>query len=883
MLKNTQRLQFQIHGIIYHPDSTNEISIIKELKHVVSYLNQFDIFQFIEKPIVLDYDSKNPPLMDIDEIKQLLKDDSVVRLCMLDIYGPDPFKHLDDNIIFASINYLPKQHFYGKYSLPPLHKLYAFIFVKAMAYLYINELFNVGHEANCPFAGKSIDLFPNTSRPCQFCESIFDTNDNIVHHILSLMTQLVQEANQSIKADSVKESSKNNNTSQQTPQPVSEDIDEPQPVSEGTDEPQPYSIDATKKETLATLEPDTDDTLETETVSEKQKKGKKKIDEKLPPDDDDDFVDEEEAEEQTPLPGYKPDISPVTIDEKFKPGSRADLTEKIEDSLDHAKYADLFADLINNPETQTPLTIGLGAAWGRGKTHLSKLIRDRISNQNENLKYVWFNAWEYSKAGNIWIHFYSKILKSLNINTNWLKRLSFAYDLFLKKKPQTGKFYVPVLIAILLAFDIVGLTYIFYKPIWSILNYTFVPTLYSISSLGAIGSITAAWKALKPISKQILPRLSLAGFDKKFASQEEILSNIAHLREWRNKGENCNERVVVFVDDIDRCKPDEIIGILEALQLFLEENNIIFILAMDTKIVRQAVGTQYSFIEDVNPEEMGRKYLEKIIQIPFRIPQPSKTMFMEYASTLFNEDIKKAIKISKTAKDQIPPQDGIKKTGDEAVTHKPDKPDKPVEEKPPVDEKEEEIIVGSEEYKEKLEEAEEVAESDSEQAEEMRRETVAVSKSEWLIVGQILKEETFTLSPRLMKRFSNIYFLSRNLILSKGTNLTADLLNSYIAWMAISIKYPEDSKLFFEWLRHENWPNLIQNHKDYEFIYENTSNDNLTYGIEIAELPKEEFIDKCNTAKLRAIVNLYIDKYHIDAHHLKITGAVFNCFNLQID
>ena len=82
-------------------------------------------------------------------------------------------------------------------------------------------------------------------------------------------------------------------------------------------------------------------------------------------------------------------------------------------------------------------------------------------------------------------------------------------------------------------------------------------------------------------------------------------------------------RVVVIVDDLDRCLPDTVVDVLEAIKLFLAVPKMAFLIAADEKAVKFAIATRYitsrSGMEREATELAGR-YLDKIVQIPIRVP-----------------------------------------------------------------------------------------------------------------------------------------------------------------------------------------------------------------------------------------------------------------------
>lgn len=77
-------------------------------------------------------------------------------------------------------------------------------------------------------------------------------------------------------------------------------------------------------------------------------------------------------------------------------------------------------------------------------------------------------------------------------------------------------------------------------------------------------------------------------------------------------------RVVVLVDDLDRCLPTTVIAALEAIKLFLSVQKMAFVIAADRRLVTLAISKSY----DSSPQgvTMAREYLEKIVQIPVTVP-----------------------------------------------------------------------------------------------------------------------------------------------------------------------------------------------------------------------------------------------------------------------
>jgi formylglycine-generating enzyme required for sulfatase activity len=87
-------------------------------------------------------------------------------------------------------------------------------------------------------------------------------------------------------------------------------------------------------------------------------------------------------------------------------------------------------------------------------------------------------------------------------------------------------------------------------------------------------------------------------------------------------------RLVVFVDDLDRCLPEKAIQVLEAIKLFLDVPGCLFVLGLDPEAVEAAVRARY------RGEVKAREYLEKIIQLPFILPPIEDEAMRAYVTSL---------------------------------------------------------------------------------------------------------------------------------------------------------------------------------------------------------------------------------------------------------
>jgi KAP family P-loop domain len=95
------------------------------------------------------------------------------------------------------------------------------------------------------------------------------------------------------------------------------------------------------------------------------------------------------------------------------------------------------------------------------------------------------------------------------------------------------------------------------------------------------------------------------------------------------------KQLIVLIDDLDRCLPDTAIETLEAVRLFLFTDHTAFVVAADEAMIEYAVRKHFPELPDTTgPRDYARNYLEKLIQVPFRIPALGETETRIYVTLL---------------------------------------------------------------------------------------------------------------------------------------------------------------------------------------------------------------------------------------------------------
>ncbi|MFI7110259.1 P-loop NTPase fold protein [Nonomuraea sp. NPDC050227] len=248
----------------------------------------------------------------------------------------------------------------------------------------------------------------------------------------------------------------------------------------------------------------------------------------------------------------------------------------VTDSLGRAEYAQALALLAHS--ASPPMVIGVYGDWGIGKTSLLKQVRQVIDDQYGDCAHVWFDPWRHQYDDN-------PVLPLLH---------TLVAELGLAKKEQVAR------------------------------------TLRTISEV--LGSLVLSSTARVNLADV---RSSLKEYDEQHF---RIRSDRARLDEYLTDliaqalAETGKKRLVVFIDDLDRCAGDQVAGLLEALKLHFNRDNCVFFLAVAKEPLLVALGEKYKGLQVDH-------YLDKIIQFPFEMPRLSAAAFDDYLRSLLPEEI----------------------------------------------------------------------------------------------------------------------------------------------------------------------------------------------------------------------------------------------------
>lgn len=301
--------------------------------------------------------------------------------------------------------------------------------------------------------------------------------------------------------------------------------------------------------------------------------------------------------------------------------------ETSEDLLGFKVHADLLIDIIND-EDVLPITIGVFGDWGSGKSSILQIIKEDFDKkENDDSLCIYFNGWTFEGYDDAKAALLNSILKELEEN----KKISAEIKDNIKEKAH---------------------------KLWKSINWMRgAGMLMKNVALPAVsayftGGISLIPFAIQKISEwgddpqKILEKLQSEEGKKLYEdlfkeSKEEGKNKINAVAEFRKDFSELLEatnfkRLVVIVDDLDRCTPDRIIENLEAIKLFLNVNKTAFIIGADPRIVKHAIENKYKNNKELE-EDNNRiviDYLEKLIQLPYNLPRLSDSEVETYISML---------------------------------------------------------------------------------------------------------------------------------------------------------------------------------------------------------------------------------------------------------
>lgn len=288
------------------------------------------------------------------------------------------------------------------------------------------------------------------------------------------------------------------------------------------------------------------------------------------------------------------------------------------DLLNNEAIASTIIELLRDRPDQ-PVTIGVHGDWGAGKSSVLEMIEAKFDGQEEALC-LKFNGWRFQGFEDAKIALIEGIVTGLVEKRPALAKAGEAVkDVFrridwLKVAKKAG-----------------GLAFT---------AFTGIPTPDQIQTIVASleGFLADPTKlATKDHLEAVVGGVKDLLRPKVDGESTHVVEEINAFRKaFDDLLEKAGvKQLVVLIDDLDRCLPDTAIETLEAVRLFVFTSRTAFVIAADEAVIEYAVRKHFPDLPDTTgPQTYARSYLEKLIQVPFRIPALGDTETRIYVTLL---------------------------------------------------------------------------------------------------------------------------------------------------------------------------------------------------------------------------------------------------------
>jgi hypothetical protein len=283
-----------------------------------------------------------------------------------------------------------------------------------------------------------------------------------------------------------------------------------------------------------------------------------------------------------------------------------------EDLLGYQPYVDAMVEVFAQEDLQTPFAVGVFGRWGTGKSTFMKLLERELSKplrakegKRGGFHTVWFEPWQFEQKEDVWKALLLSVIRYLE---------KVEADRQTPGEQEAAR-----------------------------IKETLANLALSVGKLALNKTVQAFTSGTVDLNKILEAYAETARDNSRFINT--FREEFGRLKDkiLFDDG-NKKSRLFIFVDDLDRCTPDNCIMVLEAVKLFFDLPECIFVLGIDREVVQRGIEEKYQRSPGIN----GQEYIEKLIQLPFSLPAIRHDAFTKYVDSItrdfdFEEKIKQLI------------------------------------------------------------------------------------------------------------------------------------------------------------------------------------------------------------------------------------------------
>lgn len=280
----------------------------------------------------------------------------------------------------------------------------------------------------------------------------------------------------------------------------------------------------------------------------------------------------------------------------------------LQDKIGREEIVDKICGLVGSLKKDKNFCLSINGAWGSGKSFVLDMIEEELSQHSEYI-IVKYDAWKNSFYPDPLIAILYCVLDSLSLNCKQIKIRQY--------KKATTK--------------------VLKKTVTETVDKITDDVIEMLSKNGGWTGLAAA--AIK-IIRSIIKEAQISILDNKlfddFKSYQDLLNEfivVLNLLTTYEDKEHPRKKMVVLVDEIDRCLPNDQLKILERLHHLFDVKNCAVIVAMNHSCIAKTVNTLYG--------TDGNEYLRKFFDFVFKLDTSAEV----YLNNLFDGFIKSCEKI----------------------------------------------------------------------------------------------------------------------------------------------------------------------------------------------------------------------------------------------
>ena len=289
--------------------------------------------------------------------------------------------------------------------------------------------------------------------------------------------------------------------------------------------------------------------------------------------------------------------------------------------------------------TESPITIGIFGNWGSGKTSLMRLMRQVVVKEGDGEQAavaVWFNAWQYEREEHLIVPLIATIARDIKKRQEQWEKISLSDEIDAAARKVASRAN-----KIMQAGG---------KKVHDALR----SVLYGVSMKGKLGVPLLGELEISASMKDMIERYEAVTQDTLMA-RSLYFDAFDQLRELSHDNTIEKPQIVVFIDDLDRCFPEQAVRLLESIKLVLHQPRFAFVLGIYPQIIEEFIRNKYAAQYPMaairaasrGEDEFHRRmdqyldyfndYLGKIIQVRHDVPERRPEQMQDYIRYLLKD------------------------------------------------------------------------------------------------------------------------------------------------------------------------------------------------------------------------------------------------------